>query len=62
MLIRPLPDQIVIYLIFPLIVLGLAYSTLDQNVGQIIVDSIAYVTSLLVDSDPAGGFLWRYFC
>jgi len=55
MLLRPLPDQIVIDLIFPLIVLGLAYSTLDQNVGQIIVDSIAYVTSLLVDSDPAGG-------
>jgi hypothetical protein len=52
MLLKPLPDQIVIDLIFPLIVLGLAYSMLDQNVGQLIVDSIDYLTYLLVDSVP----------
>lgn len=54
MLLKPLPNQIIIDLIFPLIVLGFAYSMLDQNVGQVIVDSIDYVISLLVESNPNG--------
>jgi len=55
MLIKPHPQQIVVDLVFPLIVLGLAYATLDQNLGQVIVDSIDQMTSQLIEKAPLDG-------
>ena len=55
MLLKPVINQIIIDLVFPLIVLGLAFSTLDSNLGQIIVDSIQYITVLISSNDQVTG-------
>jgi hypothetical protein len=55
MLLKPVLNQIVVDLIFPFIVLGLAFSTLDSNLGQIIVDSIQYITDLISPNDQVSG-------
>ena len=55
MLIKPVFSQIFIDLIYPCIILGLAFEVLDQNLGQIIADSVQYVTLLLTSNSQSNG-------
>ncbi len=55
MLLKPVFNQIVVDLVFPLIVLGLAFASLDGNLGQIIVDSVQYITVLISSNDQVSG-------
>ena len=55
MLVKPVVNQIFIDLIYPCIILGLIFTVLDQNLGQIIADSVQYVTVLLTSNVQSNG-------
>ena len=55
MLVKPVVNQIFIDLIYPFIILGLIFTVLDQNLGQIIADSVQYVTILLTSNVQSNG-------
>jgi len=55
MLVKPVVNQIFIDLIYPCIILGLIFTVLDQNLGQLIADSVQYVTVLLTSNVQSNG-------
>ena len=55
MLLQAGVNQLLYDLVFPFLIFGIAYSSLDQNLGQIVSDSIESISTILTHSNDSKG-------
>ena len=61
MILQPGVHQLFSDLVFPFVIFGIAYSSLDQNLGQIISDSIESIAKSLTHSNDSKGTSTQIF-